>query len=408
VELLSRDGPGGAQLSGFVDPQFLDVAVCFGRLFGAPTGGGGALQVRWRGRTVVDLWKGFADPHGARPWTRDTAAISFSTTKGVASTVIHRLADRGLLAYDKPVAEYWPEFAAGGKRRITVRQLLSHQAGLHSVQAVAPEATAMLDHLLMEQRLALRLPDGGPGRPAYHALTYGWLVAGLARKVTGLGMAELVRTELAEPLNLSGLHIGAPPDKTAPLAEPVGAKRLFTAGRYLSSAGARFAFSRRTVEALYVHGFEELVTGPRPRLLDTEMPAANGVFTADALAAVYGALANGGESNGVRLLSSATVDELGRVQTRAQDGVLRFPMRWRLGYHQALTIGTRAPKGFGHFGFGGSGAWADPTTGLSLGFVTNKLGTITTPVGDMGLFRLGGLALAAVAGPQDGQRGAGA
>src|SRR5438067_11932830 len=131
-------------------------------------------------------------------------------------------------------------------------------------------------------------------------------------------------------------------------------------------------------------------------MLRTEMQAANGLFTADALAKMYAALANGGAANGVQLLSPETVRELGRVQTRERDGVLAWPMRWRLGYHQAIAIGAQAPKAFGHFGYGGSGAWADPVTGLSFAFVTSKLGTLTTPMGDLGLFRLSGLALAAV------------
>jgi CubicO group peptidase (beta-lactamase class C family) len=390
-------GPTSVTFEGFADPAFAEVARSFAKLYGGPGGGGGSLVVCWRGKPVVDVWKGFADREGARPWTRDTMAISFSTTKGVASTVIHRLADRGLIAYDEPVATYWPEFAAGGKKRITVRQLLSHQAGLHSVKAVATDASAILDHLAMEKRLALRLPDGGPGHPAYHALTYGWLVAGLARRVTGKGMAELVQTELAEPLGVDGLSIGAPPGGTDRVALPVGARQrlVWMAGRILSPVGGRFAFTRRTAEALYVPGFEALLDGPEMRLLQTEMPAANGVFTADALAKLYAALADGGATDGVRLLSPETVRELGRVQTRERDGVLGWPMRWRLGYHQAIAIGAQAPKAFGHFGYGGSGAWADPVSGLSFGFVTNKLGTLTTPMGDLGLFRLSGLALAA-------------
>jgi len=278
-----------------------------------------------------------------------------------------------------------------------VRELLSHQAGLHSVRAIASDATVMLDHLLMEDRLAMRVPDGGRGTPAYHALTYGWLVAGLARHVTGKGMAELVRTEVADPLGVDGLHIGTPPAGPTAVAEPVGSgQRLFwLARRVLQPAGSRFVPSRRALEALFVPGFERLLQGPTPQILETEMPAANGVFSATALAKLYGALANGGTVDGVTLLSPETVRELGRVQTRERDGVLGFPMRWRLGYHHAITTGKPSRFAFGHYGFGGSGGWADPVSGLSLGFVTSKLAGVTTPMGDFGLFRLGGLARAA-------------
>jgi CubicO group peptidase (beta-lactamase class C family) len=249
--------------------------------------------------------------------------------------------------------------------------------------------------LALEDRLAAQRPHRKPGVPAYHGLTYGWLTAGLARRVTGLGMAELVRTEIAEPLAVHGLHIGAPPEGHAAVAASVGSLgRLYALGW----VGARFRPTRRTLQALYVPGFDRLLKGPVPQLLQTEMPAANGVFTAESLATLYCALACGGEVDGKRLLSADTVREMGRVQTRSVDRVLGVRMRWRLGYHQAITLGrVRAPRGFGHFGYGGSGAWADPESGLSLAYVSNKISALTTPMGDMALFRLSGLALAAAA-----------
>ena len=114
------------------------------------------------------------------------------------------------------------------------------------------------------------------------------------------------------------------------------------------------------------------------------MPAVNGVFTADALARMYEALANGGGP----LLSPETTDAIGRVQVRTADAVLGIRMRWRLGYHQAFGAGLAAPRAFGHYGYGGSGGWADPDAGLSLGFVTNRIGSVSTPLGDLTLFRL--------------------
>ena len=134
----------------------------------------------------------------------------FSATKGVASTVIHRLADRGLLSYDEPVAEYWPEFAANGKADITVREVLRHRSGLSHLRGVTK--TELMDHLLMEERLAAAPVDHLRGVQAYHALTYGWLLSGLARAVTGKGMRELIREEVARPLNTDGLHLGRPPE----------------------------------------------------------------------------------------------------------------------------------------------------------------------------------------------------
>src|SRR3954454_12584323 len=164
-------------VAGHTAPGFEPVRRAFARIVGRRPGGG-ALTVRLRGETVVDLMTGYADRAQTRPWTPQTVAISFSTTKGVASTVIHRLADRGLVSYDEPVAAYWPEFAAGGKGRVTVRDLLSHRAGLWSVQAVARRAEDILDHVQMEERLAARAVRAPTERSGYHAITYGWLIAG--------------------------------------------------------------------------------------------------------------------------------------------------------------------------------------------------------------------------------------
>jgi CubicO group peptidase (beta-lactamase class C family) len=147
--------------------------------------------------------------------------------------------------------------------------------------------------------------------------------------------------------------------------------------------------TRAGYEALHIRGFHRLFEGPEPPIWSTEMPAVNGYFSADGLARLYGALAGGGaEPNGPRLLSPEAVHALGRVQLRSNDAVLGLPMRWRLGYHQAFGAGRVAPWAFGHYGYGGSGGWADPMIGLSLGFVTNRIGSLTTPLGDLTLFRL--------------------
>ncbi len=201
--------------------------------------------------------------------------------------------------------------------------------------------------------------------------------------------------QLAKPLELDGFWIGAPDaewDRVAelfpPLPKVVGVDRL-------AARAEAFSRTRYLAEALMIYGWERLVfDDPDRRILGTEMPAANGVFTARALAKMYSALATGGSVDGVQVLSPQTLREAGRVQNRSRDYVLGLPMRWRLGYHQAFTAGRPAWKAFGHFGYGGSGAWADPETGMSLAFVTNRLGSVTTPVGDIRLPRLTAAALA--------------
>src|SRR5687768_10884376 len=239
-------------VAGTTTPEFAPVRRTFAAAIGRG-GGGGALAVRVRGRTVVDVWTGTANGDGSRPWTPDTLAISFSTTKGIASTILHRLADRGELDYDEPVATYWPEFAAGGKADVTVRHLLTHRAGLHSVRAVAERAEDLLDHLAMEEKLAARSVHAPTSRSGYHAITYGWLLAGLARRITGKGLADLARIEVTEPLGITGMHIGAPEDAREFIAEPVGSalRQLGSTADATTAVWMRSARSRTPIDALH-------------------------------------------------------------------------------------------------------------------------------------------------------------
>ncbi|MFI7190472.1 serine hydrolase domain-containing protein [Nocardia nova] len=364
--------PAGVRGSAAV--EFEPLVRNFARIVGGRAGAGGGLTVLRHGEPVVDVWTGYSDL--TTPWTRDTGSVAFSATKGIASTVIHRLADRGLIDYAAPVAEYWPEFGAAGKSRITVAQLLTHCAGLSSLPGVAGGLDEVLDHELMEHRLAAAAPDRLLGVPAYHALTYGWLLAGLARAVTGTSMRELFRTEVSEPLGIDGLHLGRPaPDSTTTVAAlagsrlavagtALGALLLGQAGRFPGPPGA-------AIRALFLPGVHALFDGDEPSILATEMPAGNGVFTAGALASVYGVLADDGMIAGRRYLSAQTMRHIRRVQTRRLDHALfYFPMMWHLGYHTFPIPG--ASSGFGHIGLAGSFGWAEPRLGLSVGFVHNR------------------------------------
>ncbi|GAA5059095.1 serine hydrolase domain-containing protein [Nocardia callitridis] len=363
------DGVGGSATA-----EFASLARVFARTFGHRGTGGAGLTIHRHGMPLVDIWTGST---GTEVWRRDTGSIVFSATKGITATVIHRLADRGLLDYSAPVAEYWPEFAAAGKGSITVRQLMTHRAGLSALGPLVRAPEELLDARLMQERLAAAKPDRLLGHPAYHALTFGWLMAGLARAVTGRDLPELFRTEVAEPLGIDGLHLGAPPPESSTVFAPLVGSALRQLGNPISAQlfgrghavpGALGA----AVRCLFVPGVETILAGDHPPILAAQMGAASGVCTAPALATLYSALAGDGKVDGREYLRPRTLAALRKVETYRLDHALFYlPMLWHLGYHSLPVPGGRA--GFGHIGLGGSFGWAEPRLGLSVGFVHNRL-----------------------------------
>jgi len=381
-------------INGYVHPDFAGAVQAFSKEFVGEEMGGASLAVMHKDEMVVDVWTGLADTAG-RPWERDTLAMCFSTTKGVTSMALHLLVDRGLVSYEEPVATYWPEFGQNGKENITIRELMTHRAGLHQVRGLVSDVRQLLDSEAMIKMLAACPPD--PRRTetsGYHAISYGWLVAEVVKRVTGQSLTDFVRHELAGPLGCDGLYIGAPlteRHRIAPLA-PVPTETERAKAKRLAERLSRFRAMKPFVDALLVDDFDLLFTDTGSPLADTEMGAVNGFFTARSLATMYAILANGGEVAGRRYLSQATVDDLTRTQVRTRDYVLKIPMRWRTGYHRAFTTGRQPKAGLGHFGYGGSGAWADPLTGMSVALTLNKL-AISTPVADVRLAKIGGAAL---------------
>ena len=362
--------PHGVQ--GAADSRFACTVRAFSQLFPGRRFGGGALAVYMHGEPVADVWTGYADRRGTEYWTADTGAMVWSVTKGLASTVIHRLADRGLIDYDIPVAEYWPEFGANGKADITVREAMRHRAGLSQLNGVSK--AELMDHKAMESRLAAASVNRILyGKPAYHALTYGWLMSGLARAVTGKGMRDLIREELAEPLNTDGLHLGRPP-----LASPTRAAEILAPQGAFSNPVFNFVAPRVAAlqysgvfGSMYFPGMKAVVQGDTP-FLDSEIPAANGVTTARGLAKMYAAIANGGRIDGTQFLSKERVAGLTGRPSLYPDRNIFVPLSFHLGYH-SLPFPPGLMPGFGHAGLAGSVGWADPASGLSFGFVHNRL-----------------------------------
>lgn len=368
LQLVDGGLPAGVQ--GAADPHFGCAIGLFSKLFPGRRFGGGALSVYLDGQPVVDVWTGWSDRRGEVKWSADTGAMVFSATKGVAATVIHRLVDRGMISYDAPVAEFWPEFGVNGKAAITVRDLMRHRAGLSHLNGVTK--AELLDHIAMEQRVAAAPATRLVGHPAYHALTYGWLISGLARSVTGLGMRELIRTEIARPLNTDGLHLGRPPTEAPTQCAQILMPQSTRANPFFNLLAPKYAalWFSGGFGSMYFPGAKSFVQGDIP-FLDSEIPSVNGVMTARGLAKMYGALANGGRIDGKRFLSAELVRGLtGRPSLRPDLNIL-VPLAWHLGYHSVPIPGVL--PGFGHAGLGGSLGWADPSSGMSFGFVHNRL-----------------------------------
>ena len=371
--------PSGVQ--GACDSRFSAVIRAFAGLYPGRKFGGGALSVFIEGRQVVDVWTGWCDRRGEVPWTADTGAMVFSATKGLAATVIHRLADRGLLSYDVPVAEYWPEFGANGKSEITVSDVLRHRAGLAHLKGVGKKE--VLDHLLMEERLAAAPLDRTHGKMAYHAITYGWLLSGLARAVTGKGMRELFREELARPLDTDGLHLGRPPaDAPTTVGQTLVPQTKIPTPLldFIAPKVAGLSFPG-LLGSIYFPGILSMLQDDMP-FLDGEVPAVNGVVTARALAKTYGAIANDGVMDGTRLLSSDLVRELKGKPDLTPDLNLGIPFTYHQGYQSSPVPGFL--EGYGHIGLGGTVGWADPESGSSFGYVHNRL--LTLLLFDVGSF----------------------
>jgi CubicO group peptidase (beta-lactamase class C family) len=391
-------------MEGFVHPDFAPVTEKVQQLMSKKSARGGmAVAVYHHGELVVDAWTGQRNAAGD-PWTRDTMSMSFSTTKGVVATIVHRLVDRGLLDYDAPVASYWPEFATAGKGSITLRQLLDHQAGLHDVRALADSTEGLLDWDGMVKLLAEAEPAWEVGtRSGYHALTYGYLVGEVIRRVTGLTVNEALQREIVEPLGIAGMYIGAPPEVRGYIAEQLvdrkSLDRLFKTTQFMS----RFDRYRPLHSALVIDDIVDVAT--TEHIHDSEIPAANGVFTARSLARMYAALATPDDFDGPPFVSAETMREATRIQTTGdgrtgekvgRDAGVLLNMHWRLGYHLVGTTSGVLPQAFGHFGFGGSGGWADPSRDLAVAMVCNR-GT-GTPIGDLRLMRLSTAALESVGG----------
>ncbi|MBE8473930.1 serine hydrolase domain-containing protein [Streptomyces justiciae] len=361
-------------VNGTVEAGFEPVRDAFVRNFEQLGDRGAAVAVYRDGRKVVDLWAGTKDVDGTEPWQRGTAQIVRSATKGVAAAVPLMLAESGRLDLDAPVGEYWPEFKAHGKERVLVRHVLNHRAGLPVLDHPITPAQA-LDPAQGPAAVAAQAPVWEPGTDhGYHALTYGWLLDELVRRVTGHGTGEWIAERIAGPLG-ADLWLGLPE------AEAHRAGRVGRVDAPEAAAALRMRPKRSVTEAyedpgsLTNRAFDAITPFPDqndPAYRASALPATNGIATADGLARFYAATI--GAVDGVRLLSPDTVERARAEESAGPDRVLVVNTRFGLGY---MLHGSASPflgpGSFGHPGRGGSLGFADPESGIAFGYVTNGL-----------------------------------
>jgi CubicO group peptidase (beta-lactamase class C family) len=366
-----------ASFAGKTDARFRSVEEAFRDNFDRCGEVGASLCVYMDGTPVVDIWGGFADAARTRPWERDTIVNVWSTTKGITAACAHMLVQEGRLDIDAPVAKYWPEFAQAGKESLPVRMLLNHQAGLAAISEPLPPGSAYKWDV-MTDALVRQAPWWEPGtQTGYHALTYGWLVGEVIRRITGKSVGQYFREEFAQPLGLD-FQIGLPASEDVRVAEIIPAEpdpnnyMFQQAMNNLESIQAKLAFNPPDLLGPGIVNTREWRAA--------EIPAGNGHGNGRSVAAFYGALATG------KVLTPETIAAATVEQFDGIDCVLGIEARVGLGF---ILPSSRYPMGagkrnFGHSGAGGSIGFADPDAGLGFGYAMNRMlngldGTLEDP-----------------------------
>jgi CubicO group peptidase (beta-lactamase class C family) len=358
-----------APIDGVCDPKFVAVRDAFAENYATRGEPGGAVALSMGGRVVVDLWGGWKDAARTRPWEHDTLVNFFSVSKALCTIAVLRLVEQGKLDLDVPVASAWPEFAQAEKDSVTLRQILSHRAGLPSIREPLPEGAA-LDWIRMTDALARQEPWWAPGTAhGYHVNTFGFLVGEIVRRVSGRTIGSALLEDVAGPLG-ADVHIGLPVSEHARVAE-------FLWPETPSSQGVPSADQIMRFNAYWnPPGISGGGWVNRPEWRSAEIPSTNGHGTARGLARVYAALAKGGAIDGVRVLASETLGAATVEHSSGHDLINQRPSRFGLGFQLTQPERPLGPNAgaFGHFGAGGSLGFCDPQSGVAFGYVTNDMG----------------------------------
>lgn len=363
-------------VAGFVHDKFAGVREAFEENLRSGADLGASVAITLEGETVVDLWGGWADEARTQPWQRDTIVNVYSTTKTMAALTALLLADRGQLDFEAPVARYWPEFAANGKERVKVSDLMCHAAGLAgwTEKITTPD---LYDWEKATAMLAAQAPRWEPGTASgYHALTQGYLIGEVVRRITGKSIGTFFREEIAEPLD-ADFHIGHGPEHDHRIADlippPID-----------GDLAAGFEPSEMMTNFLTNPGLDPLDTRTR-EWRAAEIPAAGGHGNGRSIAEIHTLLANGGVAKGKRLLSEAGARKALEPLISGEDLLMGLPVTYAHGFGIGSGLGgdlaeVKRPESIFWGGYGGSLALIDMNARTSFGYAMNKMGLST--VGD--------------------------
>ena len=365
---------------GFTLDRFAAVRAAFDANFASGDDIGASFCATHNGETVADLWGGYADEAKSRPWMKDTIVNVYSTTKTMTALTALLLADRGALDFDKPVAHYWPEFAANGKAAVKVSHLMSHSAGLSGWKEPITKDD-LYDWEKVTALLAAQAPFWEPGTaPGYHALTQGYLVGEVIRRVAGKSVGTVFREEFAEPLR-ADFHIGLPASEDSRVADLISPPAGATISDTATSDLAKNMANNPGVD----------VGETRTRAWrGAEIPAAGGTGNARSVAEIHAILANGGVAKGKRFLSEAGCRKALEPQIEGTDLILGQPVKYGMGFGLPGPM-VPLPNANTIFwgGYGGSLVIIDMDARATIAYAMNKMARTTT--GDM---RAMGLAMA--------------
>ena len=356
-----------AEINGSCDTRFSELRDILSSNLDSGADVGASVAVMIDGECVVDLWGGWIDAQHSAPWVENTITNVWSTTKTMTALAALMAVDRGLLDVDAPVATYWPEFAANGKDLIAVRHLLSHTSGVSGWEQPVSNHD-LYDAVAAAARLATQEPWWEPGTASgYHLLSYGHPISELLRRVDGRGLKQFVAEEIAGPLG-ADFQIGAAVSDTPRISNVIPPTQIDSAAIDLDPRGPAI----KTALGPYAPPVEANSPGWR----HADIGGANGHSNARAVARVQHVVANGGELDGVRLLSPATIDLIFREQANGTDLVLGIPLRWGIGYALPNT-GTFAYVPDERIclwgGWGGSMVIVDTERRMTFAYMMNRM-----------------------------------